>query len=269
MNLDAAVEALEALARGATARGQVSCAVDDRIAALRWSNPAARNAFDVGMMAALAGHVRVLVGRDDIVGVVVCADPAGGAFCAGGDLDDVVQGLWSPSAGRTMAAAMRTVTDALGGLPAVVRVEVDGAAVGGGAELCTIGDSLVMTDGAWLAFRQVTLGVACGWGGAPRLARRVGAACATRWLTTGGRVDAASARRAGLADAEPVSRDAWATSLRASPPRAVQAVMRQVRAAQAGHAAGVQDEVFAGVWGGEDHGAALRAAGVFERLRGD
>ena len=58
--------------------------------------------------------------------------------------------------------------------PMFVVVVLEGAAIGGGAELVTIADYVIAKSDAHIGFVQAKLGVTPGWGGGQRLINRVG-----------------------------------------------------------------------------------------------
>ncbi|MFT6229715.1 MAG: enoyl-CoA hydratase/carnithine racemase, partial [Myxococcota bacterium] len=78
----------------------------------------------------------------------------GRAFCAGGHLGDVRAHLGTPEAGHRMATVMGEAVQRLATLPALGIVVVEGAAVGGGAELALCGDVCIMDVDARLSFVQ-------------------------------------------------------------------------------------------------------------------
>lgn len=145
-------------------------------------NPRARGALTVTMMRELGEHVRAL---REAPGDVVVLRGCEGAFCSGGHLGQVRAGLGTPDAGAMMCAAMTVVLDALAALPQVVVAEVDGPALGGGAELLTAADLRVFGDGARVGFVHGGLGVTPGWGATARLVRLLGAGKALEWMTGG------------------------------------------------------------------------------------
>jgi ethylmalonyl-CoA/methylmalonyl-CoA decarboxylase len=143
---------------------------------------------------------------------------------------------------------------------------IEGGALGGGAELATACDHLVMASDAAVRFVQVSLGVCTGWGGGPRLVRLLGRRDALRLLGTACRVSAQQALQLGLADrlAPPGAAAQVAGELLepylAHPTPAVRAMKAVVAAADdvpLDAALAVEAKLFGGLWGGEANQAAL------------
>jgi enoyl-CoA hydratase/carnithine racemase len=258
--LEAATRMLRGL--GATAEpDRLRVTRDGALATFTLDSPGARNGLSLGMMLTLGEEVAGLASRDEVAAVLLRAE--GPAFCAGGDLREVRSSWGTPEGGRAVAAAMGAILDALLQLPAVVVAAVHGPAIGGGAELLTAADVRVLGPEGAFEFRQVRLGVACGWGGARRLPLHVAAPTATTWLLGGARVDREAATRTAYAigadDAEAGAR-AFLASVLASPVAAVRAQKTQIAAARAPWLGDRTADVaaFASVWGGPAHRAALR-----------
>ena len=121
-------------------------------------------------------------------------------FCAGGDLRDVRRELLKPERGGEMCNWMTQQLQILCALPIYIIVVIQGAAIGGGAELMTIGDWIISERSAKIGFVQVSLGVTTGWGGAARLIERVGKTKALQILVSARRYSAEQALEIGLID---------------------------------------------------------------------
>ena len=122
----------------------------------------------------------------------------GRAFCAGADI------AWMRAA-MTLSAE-ENVEDALGladtlaaidACPVPVVVRVQGAALGGGAGLCAVGDVVVAEAGARFGFPEVRLGLV-GATISPFVVRRIGEGVTRALFASGELIDAAEARRIGL-----------------------------------------------------------------------
>lgn len=233
---------------------------NERVVQWVLDNPLASHAMSVPMMVDL-GRAVLDVCDDPRVSVVGLRSE-GGVFCAGGDLNGLAEGWLTPEQGRRMAQAMRVITDAAHDLAPPIVAWLKGPAVGGGAELLTMADQRLVEPEGWLAFRQVHMGVACGWGGVPRLVRHVGRARATSWLLSGRRVGAEEMVVAGYAEwASGRSFDEVLAEWGQRAPAVVGALKGQIAAATGPGAGEAQDDWFAGVWGREAHQAALRRDG--------
>lgn len=222
-------------------------------------NPAARNALSPGMMADLC----------DLVERLEAAPPAAlllhgggeGPFCAGGDLKAVREHLLQPGAALGMARTMSAALDRLAALPTFLIAAVEGAALGGGAELLTACDLVIAAHGAKVGFVQARLGVSPGWGGGHRLVGRIGPRRALQALLDPAPPSAERAQELGLVDQLCPSGHAleqarrWARHLGALPEEAVRAAIRIARR-------GDPDEeirLFGELWGGPAHLKALES----------
>lgn len=160
-------------------------------------SPAARNAISPGMMVDLGEHVAEL---ERASGRSLIVRGEGDAFCAGGNLAAVREHLLEPGSGAAMCAYMTALLDRLSRLPRLVVAAVEGAALGGGAELLTAADLVIASDEARVGFVQAALGVSPGWGGGRRLVRRVGPRRAVPILALAEVMSASEAMAAGLVD---------------------------------------------------------------------
>ena len=145
-------------------RGAVRLDVSGRVATIVLDNPTARNAMSVGMMADMISIVAELESSDVLAVLIHGAGEAG--FCAGGALRDVRAHLLNPESAKGMPEVMGDVLDRLSRLHAVVVAAVEGAALGGGAELITAADWVVSSRRSTIGFVHARLGVTPGWGGA-------------------------------------------------------------------------------------------------------
>ena len=241
-------------------RGRVHLVQTGRLARMVLDNPAARNAMSIGMMADLLGAVAALVAEPP--GVLILHGSDGFGFCSGGDLRDVRAHLMNPESAEGMPQAMGEAIAALASLPSVVIAAVEGHALGGGAELSQAADIVVMAEDACVGFVQARLGVSPGWGGAARVVHRVGRARALRVLATAERFYGPDAKSIGLADevVDPGDAVGHAQELAQRMLQAPDAVLRGlVEIVRAPHPSRTESEVFARLWAGPDHRAALRA----------
>jgi ethylmalonyl-CoA/methylmalonyl-CoA decarboxylase len=181
-----------AIVSGAAGYGPEKAARSVAVMTLR--NPSRRNAVSGKMMAELLAAVET-ARSCDAVGLVVCGE--GGHFCSGADLSHANQ---LAEAGAHMNSVMTWALQQLRSLPLVSVAAVQGAAVGGGAELATACDLRVVEDSASIQFAHVLRGAAPGWGGAQRLLSIVGRPAAVQLLVGARKLSAADAQRIGLAD---------------------------------------------------------------------
>lgn len=135
---------------------------------------------------------------DETVGVVVLAG-AGRAFCAGGDVEMAQTMLTSEQAGRDhYFSRMLGVSGRMLGLGKPVICAIQGACVGGGAELSLFADYVIADETAFFVFNGTAIG-GCSWWGAPQLLPvLVGMRKAEEILYLSRRVQADEAERIGL-----------------------------------------------------------------------
>jgi enoyl-CoA hydratase/carnithine racemase len=231
--------------------GTITATRTGACAELTLDHDRARNSLTTKMMGEFVAIVDEWVANPPVVWTLRAR---GRAFCAGGHLGDVRAHLGTPEAGHRMATVMGEAVQRLATLPALGIVVVEGAAVGGGAELALCGDVCIMDVDARLSFVQAQRGVAPGWGGASRLVDRVGKTQALRILLTSPIVSAAEAEALGIAVcATDVNAQvtAMVDAVLALEPEVVRAVVSQVRGTA------TEPEAFSTVWGSTGHLARL------------
>ena len=163
---------------------------------------------------------------------------AGRMFSAGGDFD------WFPTLSNLEALehlrrdAKQMIWDLLD-VPIPIVAAVNGPAVGLGASLALLCDTIYMAESAHIADPHVMVGIVAGDGGAEIWPLAVGPARAKQYLMTGDPVPAAEAERIGLVNAVVPDAElletaiAFATRLAAGAPLAIQytklAVNKQIK----------------------------------------
>lgn len=135
-------------------------------------------------------------------GLILRADPVRRGqnppiWIAGGDLKELAQ-LSSPADGRAYAAEWAQIGLILQGLPIPVIAAIQGAAIGGGAELALAADLRLATAESSLHFKQLEVGLATGYASCQRLVTLVGQARATDLLLRCRRLSASEAQSLGL-----------------------------------------------------------------------
>ena len=117
------------------------------------------------------------------------------AFSAG---VSVAEHVPEPAAIETMLAAMRHALEALVETPAVTIASVSGACLGGGAEIASACDLVLVTHDARVGFPEI--GLSCFPPGAVALlALRIGEARANEWILTGRVLSGRDAASTGFA----------------------------------------------------------------------
>ena len=162
------------------------------VCVLTMNRPAALNAVDTALTAALGGALEE-AGGDPAVRAVVLTG-SGRAFCAGADLKEIAAGVHSAIehpewgfAGMVRHWVAKPVVAAVNGL-----------ALGGGTELVLACDLAVADPSATFALPEVRRGLAANGGGVLRLHRQIPPKIALGLALTGDAIDAATALRWGL-----------------------------------------------------------------------
>ena len=170
--------------------------IDDRgVATLTLNRPTVHNAFNAELVAALSAtfdriveeHARVLI----LTG-------AGHSFSAGADLNwmrDMANAQESENRedARLLAAMLRRLDQ----LPCPTIARVNGHAFGGGVGLIACCDLAIALETAQLGLTEVRLGLIPATI-SPFVVPRIGVNHARRYMLTGERIDAATARQIGL-----------------------------------------------------------------------
>ena len=164
---------------------------------LELSNPSLRNAVDAAMHRELAQIFVDAQEDEESLAVLLTGDPAGNAFCAGGDIRWMKQSLERGGGGPAAAEGKRIVASLLDMEKPVVAA-VNGPAVGLGATVALLCDVIFIAESGHLADPHVRVGVVAGDGGALVWPQLVGVARAKEYLMTGDPVPAAEAERIGL-----------------------------------------------------------------------
>lgn len=118
-------------------------------------------------------------------------------WIAGGDLKELAQ-LSAPADGRAYASEWARIALILQDLPIPVIAALQGAAIGGGAELALAADLRLATRESSLHFKQLEVGLATGYGSCQRLVNLVGLARATDLLLRCRRLSSVEAQSLGL-----------------------------------------------------------------------
>jgi len=228
--------------------------------------PATKNALDRELCERLAEAVRRAEEDPSARGIVLTSE-GGETFVSGGDLNEIsghVRAGGGPEGVLDMYGPLATLETSE--LPVIVAAPGD--IYGGGCELILLCDMVILEAHASLAFRHAKMGLSPAWGGLTRLVERAGPLEAARLLFTAEKIDAEEARRLGLVS-EVVARGAAraravalvariagsARSIIAAQKRA----LFEVREARRNGSIERERAVFAEVWAGPAHRAALDA----------
>lgn len=243
----------------------------------RWTlcRPERMNALGPSLAGELAERVAELGARAAAGSVpralVITAEPVvkgtNRIWIAGGDLKELAE-IGDASEARRYAATLTRFLEALDELPLLVVIAVDGAAIGGGAELALGGDVRIATSASSLSFKQLRVGLATGYGGAQRLVDALGLSRAQGLVFLGETLDAATALELGLFHRvvpDLTGLDGLVSALVANVGReaiaAQKAMLRLAVRAHPGAAQAGELEIFERLWRNPAHAAFLDAFG--------
>lgn len=174
----------------------VKVEIEERIAILRLSDPARRNAMSLTMREECVVALRALENDGEADAVVITGD-GDKAFSAGADLDELARRTIESEV-STRAQLRRDLPRLIEGLRLPTLAAINGHCLGAGLELALACTLRIAAEGARLGLPEVNLGVVPGSGGTQRLARLVGLGRAMELVTLGEAIDAREAWRIGL-----------------------------------------------------------------------
>lgn len=215
--------------------------LEERLGAVglvRLNRPRARNALNRELVASL-GQSLQRAAYDTSIRVVVLTGN-GGAFCSGVDLKEAAQDIRDSESVAQRIDGFHAIVRTITGAPKPVIAAVDGGAVGFGCDLALACDLRVMSEGAYLQEKFVSIGLMPDGGGTFHLPRLVGVGRALELLMLGERVPAQTAREIGLATrvvpAEKLLEEALAMAdkLSKGPPLALASIKHAARTALSG-----------------------------------
>ena len=211
--------------------------VDGAVARLVFDRPDVRNALNEKMMGEIGAAVDHLARRTELRVIVLRG--SGGHFCAGGDLNMMIDTPPPlPDGGDPEKARYRRFGDVLqrlNALPQAVIAVVDGTCVGGGFGMAACADLVIAGTSARFGLPEPRHGFIPSQI-IPFLVRRLGEAAVRRIAVTASVIDAAEAHRVGMIDLLVPDDDIEGTlareltHLRRASPAAVAAVKRLVLA---------------------------------------
>ena len=223
-----------------TGESGILFSVADGIARLVFSRPERRNALDASMRQALAVHLKRIEADDTIRAVLLTS--TGTVFCAGQDLDDPLMRVCdgeNPPVGKLLHEEYNPLMRRLYRCVKPTVCAVNGAAIGGGANIALACDLVIAARSARFVQPYVNLGITLDAGGSFLLPHRIGQARAMGLALLGGSIDAETAASWGLiwrvvADEE-LSAEAEKTArqLVKGPAAAITAIKASIKAASA------------------------------------
>ncbi|SDG19159.1 enoyl-CoA hydratase/isomerase family protein [Klenkia brasiliensis] len=174
--------------------GRVTYDVDGSVAVITLDRPAAHNALTVSMIGELFDAADAARADDGVLAVVL-SGAGGRAFCAGGDLAELIPRL---SAGELGILVPDPTKRFFSDLFTPVIAAVDGICVAGGLEILLGTDLRVASENAVFGLPEVRWGLVPGGGSHVRLPQQVPWAMAMQLLLTGDHIDARRAYEVGL-----------------------------------------------------------------------
>ncbi|MBX9928491.1 MAG: enoyl-CoA hydratase family protein [Gemmatimonadaceae bacterium] len=163
-----------------------SCSDDGRVATITLNRPERRNPLTFDSYAELRDLFRALVYASDVRAVVLTG--AGGNFCSGGDVFEIIEPLTRMAAPELLAFTRMTgdLVKAMRHAPQPIIAAVDGTCAGAGAILAMASDLRLATARAKTAFLFTRVGLAgADMGACGILPRIIGHGRAAELLFTG------------------------------------------------------------------------------------
>ena len=173
--------------------------LSDGVGTVTLNRPERKNPLTFDSYAELRDCFQALRGASDVRTVVVTG--AGGNFCSGGDVHEII----GPLVGRDTPGLLDftrmtgALVKAMRGCPQPIIAAIEGVCVGAGAAIAMACDTRVGAAGSWVGFLFVRIGLAgCDMGACAMLPRIVGFGRAAELLFTGRMMEAEEAERWGF-----------------------------------------------------------------------
>ena len=165
---------------------------------LTLNRPRQHNALSFALLDELRGCLEGYAANASVK-CVILGGAGGRSFCAGGDLHEL-DGMRSLEQARKISRIGRRALDAVRCFPVPVAAALNGAALGGGAELALACDVVLAASHVRLGFLQANLNLMTAWGGAADVIARCGSARGMKHLLEARQMTAKEALSAGLID---------------------------------------------------------------------
>jgi enoyl-CoA hydratase/carnithine racemase len=162
------------------------CEVDGKLMTITLDRPERKNPLTFELYAQLRDRFRALRTEDSIKVVVLTG--AGGNFCSGGDVREIIGPLTAATPSELLEFTQMTgdLVKAMRAAPQPIVAAVDGVCAGAGAILAMASDLRFGTERSRVAFLFVRVGLAgCDMGACAMLPRIIGFGRATELLYTG------------------------------------------------------------------------------------
>jgi enoyl-CoA hydratase/carnithine racemase len=173
--------------------------VEHGIAVIYFNRPKVKNAFSAEMIRLLFEYLEKSRRDDTVKGIILTGK--GDAFCAGGDVKEMVEGkLRSWDMKRFLWEGVHRIVLLLEDLDKPIIAAVNGAATGAGMGLAIMCDLRICSERARFAESYIKMGLVAGDGAAYFLPRLVGLPKALELMLTGEIISADQALQIGLAN---------------------------------------------------------------------
>ncbi len=195
--------------------------IEGAVATLLIDRADKRNAFTMAMWQAAPGLLAEAAGNPAVRLLVVRAAAAGGAFCAGADIRELLANKDDADWRSANQAAINRVQYDLARLPLPTMAFIEGDCIGGGCGLALACDLRIATGAARFGITPAKLGLVYPLHDVKLLVDLVGPGQAKRILYTGSLLDAGEALRIGLVEQLADSPDALIADILAASPHSI------------------------------------------------
>jgi len=165
------------------------------IVIIKINRPEVLNAINTDVIAELSNTIDA-VGLDDNIRVVIITGAGERSFCAGADLNYVVN--LSPIEAERYATTIHNLLNKIENLSRPVIAAINGYALGGGCEIALACDIRIASSNAKIGQTEVKVGIPPGWGGTQRMLRLLRVSKAKELIYTGRMIGANEALQVGL-----------------------------------------------------------------------
>jgi len=204
--------------------------IDGPVAHLLINRPEKRNAFNMEMWEAMPGLLEEVRNTSGVRALIIRSAKAGGAFCAGADIGELLANKDDADWRARNQAAINRVQYKLARLPLPTLAVVEGDCIGGGCGIALACDMRIATSTkARFGITPAKLGLVYPLHDVKLLVDLVGPGQAKRILYTGKLHSAEEALRIGLIEAVSESPDSLIEELLAASPHSIRESKRMIR----------------------------------------
>ena len=169
--------------------------IDSDIMIVKLNRPEVYNALNLELVSELSMIFNTVLNEDNIKAVILTGI-GNKAFCAGGDLNMVID--MTPIQAEKYANQVHNLLNTIENFEKPVIAAINGYALGGGCQLALACDLRIASSNAKIGQPEVTIGIPPGWGGSQRLARIIGISKAKELIFTGKIISAEEAKKINL-----------------------------------------------------------------------